>query len=49
MTFAMNGLRISARTNSARPMRRNRSLLGATASTAITRLIIGFWTRRAAR
>ena len=36
MTLAMNGLRMSARTNSARPIRRSRSLLGAIASTAIT-------------
>jgi hypothetical protein len=36
ITLAMNGLRMSARTNSARPIRRNKSLLGAIASTAMT-------------
>ena len=49
ITLAMNGLRMSARTNSARPIRRSMSLLGAIASTAMTRLINGFCASRAVR
>ena len=49
ITLAMNGLRMSARTNSARPIRRSRSLLGAIASTAMTWLINGFCASRAVR
>ena len=43
ITLPISGLRMSARTNSARPMRRSRSLLGDTASTAMTRSMFGFW------
>ena len=42
MTLPIRGLRMSARTNSARPMRRRRSLLGETESTAMTRSMAGF-------
>ena len=49
ITLAMKGFRMSARTNSARPIRRSRSLLGAMASTAMTLLIIGFCASRAVR
>jgi hypothetical protein len=49
MTFAIRGLRMSARTNSARPIRRSRSRGGGTVSTASTRSIAGFAARRAAR
>ena len=49
ITLAMNGFRMSARTNSARPIRRVKSLLGAIASTAITCSIDGFCTNRAVR
>ncbi len=42
MTLPIKGFRMSARTNSARPMRRSMSLLGDTASTAMTRSMSGF-------
>ena len=49
MTLAINGLRMSARTNSARPMRRNRSRGGGTVSTPRTRSMEGSAANRAAR
>src|SRR6478672_8554705 len=49
MTLAINGLRMSARTNSARPIRRSRSRGGGTVSTPRTRSIVGSAARRAAR
>lgn len=42
ITLPISGLRMSARTNSARPILRSMSLLGDTASTAMTRSISGF-------
>ena len=49
ITFAMSGLRMSARTNSARPIRRSRSRGGGTVSTPSTRSISGLAASRAAR
>jgi hypothetical protein len=42
IAFAMAGRRMSRRRNSARPMRRRRSLRGTRESTATTRSISGF-------
>jgi hypothetical protein len=49
MTLAMSGLRMSARTNSARPIRRSRSRGGGTVSTPSTRSMSGLAASRATR